>query len=219
MNSQNLMLSGSNVRIKVPKIALMPLDRADGDLKVVLLDAFDQLMQQKEAKTVENSAGPNRRSSSSKHYNQRKSVISSVIKFYPEAGALFLRETVQFKKSYGLELIKALSLVLSDKSCSLMVQGIELGKNAGIEDEEVMLLTENLVTLSKKGNLKTLKHLSLSSIGAGASSICSLIKALPQINLLKSLDLSNNALPFFCVDQLINSLKIIEDASQSQKPS
>ena len=124
-----------------------------------------------------------------------------------------MRETVQFKKSYGLELIKALSLVLSDKSCSLMVQGIELGKNAGIEDEEVMLLTQNLVTLSKKGNLKTLKHLSLSSIGAGASSICSLIKALPQINLLKSLDLSNNALPFFCVDQLINSLKMIEDAS------
>ena len=82
-----------------------------------------------------------------------------------------------------------------------------------------MLLTQNLVTLSKKGNLKTLKHLSLSSIGAGASSICSLIKALPQINLLKSLDLSNNALPFFCVDQLINSLKTIEDASQSRKPS
>ena len=102
---------------------------------------------------MENSAGPDRRSSSSKHYNQRKSAISSVIKFYPEAGALFLRETVQFKKSYGLELIKALSLVLSDKSCSLMVQGIELGKNAGIEDEEVMLLTQNLVTLSKKGNL------------------------------------------------------------------
>ena len=99
----------------------MPLDRADGDLKVVLLDAFDQLMRQKEANTVENSAGPDRRSSSSKHYNQRKSAISSVIKFYPEAGALFLRETVQFKKSYGLELIKALSLVLSDKSCSLMV--------------------------------------------------------------------------------------------------
>ena len=102
---------------------------------------------------MENSAGPDRRSSSSKHYNQRKSAISSVIKFYPEAGALFLRETVQFKKSYGLELIKALSLVLSDKSYSLMVQGIELGKNAGIEDEEVMLLTQNMVTLSKKGNL------------------------------------------------------------------
>ena len=176
-------------------------------------------MRQKEASAVENSAAPDRRSSSSKHYNQRKSAISSAIKFYPEAGALFLRETVQFKKSFGLELIKALSLVLSDRQCSLMVQCIELGKNCGIEDEEVIMLAQNLVTLSNKGNLKTLKHLSLSSIGAGASSICGFIKALPQIALLKSLDLSNNALPFFCIDQLINSLKVLEDASQSRKPS
>ena len=45
MNNSNMKLSGSSVRIKAPKVTLMTLERANGDLKLVLLDAFNQLMQ------------------------------------------------------------------------------------------------------------------------------------------------------------------------------
>ena len=93
-----------------------------------------------------------------------------------------------------------------------MIRGIDLGQNCGIEDEELTLLTQSLVKLTQKENLVELKHLSLSSIGASPNSFCSFIKALPLIVQFRTLDLSNNAMPFFCIDKLVSSLQTIQDA-------
>ena len=105
--------------------------------------------------------------------------------------------------------------MLADIECATLIQSINLSRNSGIEDEELALLTKTLVKLTQKGKLSALHSLNIGSIGASPSSLAIFIKALPQITPLKTLDMSGNAIPFFCVDHLITALRKILDASQT----
>lgn len=111
-----------------------------------------------------------------------------------------------------MSLIKALVKLLNEQSCKHMIQSVDLSNNLGIEDCELNFLTQSLTALNRsyRGDKPhSLRHLNLGKLGASPTAISNLLKALPQLPQLNSLDLSGNTLPFFCVDALLNSLKTI----------
>ena len=130
---------------------------------------------------------------------------------------LSLKGLVPMRKTNGYQLVKAVEVILGNSITGPMIQGLDLGNNASIEDTELAQLTQSLTSLTKRGSLSNLKHLSLSSIGASASAICNLFKALPKITRLRSLDVSGNSIAFFCADALASSLKTIESMPKSSK--
>ena len=113
-----------------------------------------------------------------------------------------------------MSLIKALVKLLNEQSCKHMIQSVDLSNNLGVEDCELNFLTQSLQALNKSSMTMLpppcLKHLSLGRLGASPTAISNLLKALPQLPQLNSLDLSGNTIPFFCIDALLNSLKMIQ---------
>jgi len=93
-----------------------------------------------------------------------------------------------------------------------MIQRLDLSCNAGLGDAELAILTKTLVNLGKQSHIQgaTIKHLNISALGASPSALSNLLKSLPLMTHLSSLDLSNNPIAFFCADAFVTSLKAIE---------
>ena len=108
--------------------------------------------------------------------------------------------------------MKAIEVILKDPSIGPMIQCLDLSQNAGLEDAELVFLSQMLINLNKlnTGTFVTLKHINLSQIGASTSALTNFIKGLPQMIRLNSLDLSGNIIAFICADTLVNALKTIE---------
>ena len=114
--------------------------------------------------------------------------------------------------------MKAIEVILKDPSIGPMIQCLDLSQNAGLEDAELVFLSQMLINLNKlnNGTFVTLKHINLSQIGASTSALTNFIKGLPQMIRLNSLDLSGNIIAFICADNLVNALKTIEGMPSAQ---
>ncbi len=100
-------------------------------------------------------------------------------------------------------------MVLNDAKMCQMIQTLDLSNNSGIEDADLVALTDAFISLEKKGNLSSLKHLYLGYLGVSPTALSTFIKSMPRIAKFKTLDLSGNAIPFFCADALVTCLKSI----------
>ena len=77
--------------------------------------------------------------------------------------------------------MKAIEVILKDPSIGPMIQCLDLSQNAGLEDAELVFLSQMLINLNKlnTGTFVTLKHINLSQIGASTSALTNFIKGLP----------------------------------------
>ena len=78
-------------------------------------------------------------------------------------------------------MIKAISMILNDAKMCKMIQTLDLSNNSGIEDADLEALTDSFISLEKKDNLSSLKHLYLGYMGVSPTALSKFIKSIPLI--------------------------------------